>query len=246
MLEQGIRPRLAIIKANQNTASSTYIGAKQRYGGEVEVIVDVYDIDPTKLPVTINDLNSDASVQGIIVQLPLPDQLDTDKIIEMVADSKDVDGLKPNSPFDPSTPTAIIWLMAEHKIDLENKSVLLIGQGRLVGKPLAKILERSHIKFTTADEYTNDLDTKIRTADVIISATGQPGLIKPNVIKKDAVIIDAGTSEAGGKVVGDVDPALYQSETVRVSPVPGGVGPLTVCALFANLIKAAGGNESQE
>ncbi|MBI4101088.1 bifunctional 5,10-methylenetetrahydrofolate dehydrogenase/5,10-methenyltetrahydrofolate cyclohydrolase [Candidatus Microgenomates bacterium] len=243
-----ITPTLAIVQAVDDAVTDKFTRAKQRYGQDIGVEVAIH-----KLPVSRSDLvqdrilkiieglNEDAKVHGIIVQLPLPDGVDVDKVLDLIKPNKDVDGLGSQSRFDPATPTAILWLLAGYNIDLKEKEVLIVGKGRLVGKPIKRLLEKSHIKVVALDEHAKDLATQIKQAEVIISGTGQPGLIKSSMIKKGAAVIDAGTSSEGGKLVGDADPKLYERQDVKISPTPGGVGPLTVCALFGNVIQAAGG-----
>ena len=242
---QDITPTLAIILANQDPASAAFVRAKQRYGAEVGVNVDIYDITSSNLEPIIKQLNQNQDVHGVIVQLPLPKDINTEKILNLLAPAKDVDGLGKQSKFQPAAVKAILWMLDGYKIALTNKNVTIVGQGRLVGKPLYKILRanlpagrQAHKKVSAYDEHTKELEKKIKTADVIISATGQPGLIKPTMVKAGSVVIDAGTAEAGGKLVGDADPELYKRNDIKISPVPGGIGPLTVAALFDNLLKA--------
>jgi methylenetetrahydrofolate dehydrogenase (NADP+) / methenyltetrahydrofolate cyclohydrolase len=178
-------------------------------------------------------------VHGIIVQLPLDNPEETDDITSMVAPDKDVDALGPNSSFDPATPMAILWLLAGHNVDLKSKKVLLIGKGKLVGAPLEKILKQSGVDVVTADRNTKDLKALTMQADLIITATGSPAVIYAEMIKKGVVVVDAGVASEEGKTVGDLAPDVYERDDLTLTPVKGGVGPLTVAALFENVIRAA-------
>lgn len=143
------------------------------------------------------------------------------------------------SRFDPATPMAILWLLAGYNIDLKDKQVLLIGQGKLVGAPLARILRNSGVAIDIADRETTNLAEKTLEADVIITATGSPAILYPDMIKQNAVVVDAGVAGEEGKTVGDVAPEVYERTDLTITPAKGGVGPLTVCALFDNVIRAA-------
>ncbi len=152
---------------------------------------------------------------------------------------KDVDGLGPNSPFDAATPKAILWLLGGYNIDFKGKTVVVVGQGLLVGAPLATMLEDSGAHVIRCDKSTADLRSEVMKADIIVTATGQPNLITADMVKSGTVVIDAGTAEIDGNLVGDVDHALYEDESLKITPNPGGVGPITVAALFDNLLQAA-------
>jgi methylenetetrahydrofolate dehydrogenase (NADP+)/methenyltetrahydrofolate cyclohydrolase len=185
-------------------------------------------------------LNSDKSVHGIIVQLPLEDPSKTDEIINLVAPSKDVDALGTKSSFEPATPMAILWLLSGYNIELGmGKKILLIGRGKLVGAPLEKILKMSGYQVEVIDREIPDLAAKTKAADIIITATGSPALLYPDMIKRGAVVVDAGVASEEGKTVGDLAPDVYERNDLTITPEKGGVGPLTVCALFENVIRAA-------
>jgi methylenetetrahydrofolate dehydrogenase (NADP+)/methenyltetrahydrofolate cyclohydrolase len=173
------------------------------------------------------------------VQLPLHDPSQTEEIVNMVVPEKDVDALGKNAIFDPATPMAIMWLLAGYNIDLQGKKVLLIGRGKLVGAPLERILTASGIDITVADRETEDLRVETLKADVIITATGSPAILYPDMLKEGAVVVDAGVASEEGKTVGDVAEAVYERDDLTITPQKGGVGPLTVCALFDNVIRAA-------
>jgi len=235
---QGVIPKLAIIRTNPDPVVDSYMRLKQRYGEEILVDVEVHTIKQAEAIARIEQLNADPSVHGIIVQIPLPDPKQTDEILNTVAAEKDVDGLAAKTNFDPATPVAINWLLAGYNIDL-TKGVLIVGHGRLVGRPLARMWRASGYTVTVADKDTPDLATLTREATVLVSATGVPGLITPAMLKPKAVIVDAGVATDANGLVGDVAPEVRDLPDITITPEKGGVGPLTVCALFDNLIRAA-------
>jgi len=233
-----IRPKLAIIVTIDHPVINIYVRLKKQYGQDIGVDVDLYKLKQPEVPAKLEQLNADQSVHGIIIQLPLEDPTKTDEIVNLVEPSKDVDALGLKSIFEPATPMAIMWLLAGYNIDLNGKRVLLIGRGKLVGQPLERILRDSGIDVVVADRTTADLKKETLDADIIITATGRPAILYPDMIKKEAVVIDAGVASEDGKTVGDVDDSLYGREDLTLTPKKGGVGPLTVCALFENVILA--------
>lgn len=232
-------PKLAIIRTNPDPVVDKYMELKQIYGQDIGVEVEVHTIDQSQAREIIAGLNQDDSVHGIIVQIPLPDPAETDDILNTVIPGKDVDGLAAKTNFDPPTPVAINWLLAGHNIDLKNKQLVIIGQGRLVGKPLAKIWQQSNLSVSTIDKSTKDLAATTKLADVLVCATGVPGLVTANMVKPGTVIVDAGVATDKNGLIGDVAPDVREIEDVTITPEQGGVGPLTVCALFENVIRAA-------
>lgn len=235
----GIAPKLAIIKTKDDPVIDTYMKLKKRYGGDIGIEVQIFDIKQSEAEQTISQLNEDSSVHGIIVQLPLDDPSQTDRIVGLVSPAKDVDALGEQAKFDPATPTAILWLLAGYNVDLKGKNILLIGKGKLVGAPLQKMLLSMGHKVTVADRTTDDLSALTLQADIIVTATGRPAILYPDMIKQKAVVVDAGVASEDGKTVGDVASDVYLREDLTITPVKGGVGPLTVCALFENVITAA-------
>jgi methylenetetrahydrofolate dehydrogenase (NADP+)/methenyltetrahydrofolate cyclohydrolase len=235
-----IEPKLAIIVTIDHPAIDVYVRKKERYGSDIQVAVEIHRIKQTDAAETIERLNKDDTVHGIIVQLPLEDPMRTEEIVNLVAPDKDVDALGGHAQFDPATPMAILWLLAGYNIDLRGKQVLLIGRGRLVGAPLERELRASGINVVVADRTTKDIKAAALTADIIISATGAPGILTSDMIKKRSVVIDAGVAGEQGKTSGDLDPAVYEErDDLTLTPQKGGVGPLTVCALFENVIRAS-------
>ena len=237
---RGVNPKLAIILTTNNPVSEAYINMKKRYGADILVDVDLYHTKQEETPALLDKLNKDDGVHGIIVQLPIADPSETETIVNLVSPEKDVDGLGENATFDPATPLAILWLLNGYNIELKaGRQVLLVGQGRLVGAPLKKLLEASDITPVIADKHTKDLKAETLQSDVIVTATGKHGVITPDMLKEGAVVVDAGVADAGGKTVGDLAPEVYDRDDLTLTPHKGGVGPLTVCALFDNVIRAA-------
>jgi methylenetetrahydrofolate dehydrogenase (NADP+)/methenyltetrahydrofolate cyclohydrolase len=234
-----ISPKLAIVVTIDHPVINVYMRMKKRYGADILVDVDIHHISQDEAPATIKQLNEDPGVHGIIVQLPLERPEETEVIVNLVAPEKDVDALGKEALFDPATPLAILWLLAGYGIDLQGKKVLLIGRGKLVGAPLERLLQNSGVDVSVADRETKDLKAEALQADVIITATGSPALLFPGMLKTGAVVVDAGVAGEEGKTVGDLAPEVYERDDLTVTPPKGGVGPLTVCALFDNVIRAA-------
>lgn len=234
-----IFPKLAIIQTVDTPVIDTYVRLKQQYGEDILIDVEVYRPAPDEVTALIRRLNADDTVHGIIVQLPLDALLDTDAILDMVAPEKDVDGLGGGAIFDAATPLAINWLTAGYGVALEQKRILIVGNGRLVGAPLANMWRRSGYDVRVVDETIDDLKSATLASDVIVTATGVPGLITSDMIRPDTVVIDAGTAAEHGKIVGDVAEDVRQRQDISITPSKGGVGPLTVAALFDNVIRAA-------
>jgi methylenetetrahydrofolate dehydrogenase (NADP+)/methenyltetrahydrofolate cyclohydrolase len=235
-----IQPKLAIVVTVDHPAIGIYVRKKERYGADIGIEVEVHRIAQVDAPKTIKALNEDDAVHGIIVQLPLEDPEQTEEIVNLVDPAKDVDALGKQAQFDPATPMAILWLLAGYNIDLRGKQVVLIGRGRLVGAPLERELKASGITFETVDRDTKDISGIVRNADVVISATGSAGVLTSDMIKQGAVVVDAGVAGEQGKTGGDLDPSIYEErDDLTITPRRGGVGPLTVCSLFENVIRAA-------
>jgi methylenetetrahydrofolate dehydrogenase (NADP+)/methenyltetrahydrofolate cyclohydrolase len=239
-----IVPKLAIVQVKDDPVINTYVKLKCEYGADIGSSVDVHKIDQAEVINLLNKLSNDQSVHGIIVQLPLADISETDAVISHIPPSKDVDALGEKAKFDPATPMAIMWLIAGYNIDLTGKKIVLIGRGRLVGAPLEKMLKASGYSVEVIDREVPDLAEKTKNADVIITATGSPAILYPDMIKPGAVVIDAGVASEEGKTVGDLAAAVYDRDDLTITPEKGGVGPLTVCALFENVILAAQISES--
>lgn len=234
-----IKPKLAIVQVKDDPVINTYVKLKKQYGADIGVDVEVHRPSQEDSPKLLDMLSDDESVQGIIVQLPLEDPSQTEEIVNLVAPEKDVDALGKNAKFQPATPMAIMWLLSGYNIDLRGKKVLLIGRGKLVGAPLETMLNSSGINTEVVEREVEDLASHTKDADVIVTATGSPAILQPDMIKHGAVIVDAGVASEEGKTVGDLDTDVYKRDDLTITPEKGGVGPLTVCALFENLIRAA-------
>lgn len=232
-------PKLAIVQIKDDPVINTYVRLKKKYGSDVGIEVDSYHPKQTEAIATIHKLNKDQSVDGIIVQLPIEDSQQTDEVLNSVTANKDVDALAQKTEFDPATPTAILWLLAGYNIDLNGKAILIIGKGKLVGRPLSKMLESSGQNVIVADRKTKDLSRLALNSDIIITATGSPAILNSKMIKTGSVVVDAGVATDKGKNVGDLDRDVYSRDDLIVTPTRGGIGPLTVCSLFANVIQSA-------
>lgn len=231
-----INPRLAIVTDVENPVIETYMCLKQRYGADILIDVEIHRVPAGGALEVIQELNNRDDVQGIILQLPISNSDQTEELLESIREDKDVDGLRKRAIFQAATPTAISWLLAGYGVDLKNKKVAIVGRGRLVGAPLEKMWLKSDIDVMVF-EKGDDLSQLINY-DIIVSATGVPGLIKSQMIKTKTVVVDAGTASENGKIVGDVSEEVRQRNDVIITPKKGGVGPLTVSALFDNVITA--------
>jgi len=233
-----IYPKLAIVQAKDDPVINTYVRLKKEYGADVGIEVEHITLQ-SEVPRILNKLSIDDSVHGIIVQLPLQDPSQTDEIVNLVDPDKDVDALGDKSKFEPATPMAILWLLNGYNIELRGKKILLIGKGKLVGAPLEKMLRQSELNVEVIDREVPNLKERTLEADIIITATGSPAILRPDMIKTGGVVVDAGVASEHGKTVGDLSPEVYFREDLTITPEKGGVGPLTVCALFENVIRAA-------
>lgn len=236
----GVAPKLAIVVTIDSPVTDIYIRKKKRYGEDILVDVDIYKVKQTAVRGLLNRLSKDPSVHGIIVQLPLEDRAETDEIVNLVPPEKDVDGLSDKPIYDPATALAIMWLLSGYNVQLAGKEVVLIGHGKLVGTPLEKLLLASGVTPKIINVDTPNPKEIALQADVIVTATGHHRVLTPDMIKRGAVVVDAGVASEGNKTVGDVAPEVYdERDDLTITPLKGGVGPLTVCALFDNVIRAA-------
>lgn len=235
----GVFPRLAIIQTIDDPVIDTYVRLKQRYGDDILIDVDRYRCSEDEALELIDRLNSDKTVHGSIVQLPLQDFSRTSELLNKVAPEKDVDALGERAIYDPATPMAINWLLAGYNVELNGKAITVVGNGRLVGAPLAHMWRSSGYEVTVLDSSVKDLATVIQASDIVVTATGCPGLITSNMLRPDTVVVDAATASEDGKIVGDLAPEVRERHDLTLTPEKGGVGPLTVCALFDNVIRAA-------
>lgn len=235
-------PRLAVILVGEDPASVLYVDKKVKQAEEIGVKIDVYRfsdlVKPAKVFELIERLNRSVKVHGIIVQLPLPRNFDRRKIIWAIDPQKDVDGFQMRE-FHPPAPQGIIELLSYYRIPIYNRKVTLVGYGILVGKPLSVLLKKRGADVTVCTSQTKNFEQSVRSAEIVICAAGKPKLITAGMVSKNQIVIDAGTSSEGGTTVGDVDFERVARKVKAISPVPGGVGPLTVAILFRNLVKAA-------
>jgi methylenetetrahydrofolate dehydrogenase (NADP+) / methenyltetrahydrofolate cyclohydrolase len=235
----GVVPKLAIVQCIDDPVIDTYVRLKKRYGADIMAEVEHHKVQQSEIASLLQKLNKDKSIHGIIIQLPLVDPTQTEEIVNLVAPEKDVDALGKEAQFDPATPMAILWLLAGYNVDLNGKHILLIGRGKLVGAPLERMLQSAGQNVEVIGREATDLSAHTKQADVIITATGSPAILYPDMIKEGAVVVDAGVASESGKTVGDLAAEVYNRDDLTITPSKGGVGPLTVCALFDNVIRAA-------
>lgn len=243
------KPSLAVILANDNPSSKIYVDNKEKVSMELGIKSSVYRFDKSitqgELIKLIHELNADKNINGILVQLPLFEHLNSQEIIELINPKKDVDGFHPinvgrlNCGLEPyavcCTPKGIIKLLKKYKINLVGKNVVVIGRSNIVGKPTATLLTNENATVTLAHSKTKKLKEITKNADIIVSATGHPKLIKADMVKKGAVVIDVGiTKQINGKLAGDVDFEKVKNVASYITPVPKGVGPMTIACLMEN------------
>jgi methylenetetrahydrofolate dehydrogenase (NADP+)/methenyltetrahydrofolate cyclohydrolase len=234
-----VYPKLAIIVASDSPVIDTFVRLKRTYGEDILIEVDVHTIKQSDVASVVRQLNNDETVHGIVLQLPLEDPSQTDELVQLIAPEKDVDGLGPQAQFGSGTATAIDWLVAGYNVTLKGMKIAIVGNGRLVGAPLAQLWLGAGLDVTVYDDTTTNLQEVLRNADVIVSATGVPGLITSSMIAPGKVIVDAGTASEDGVIVGDVAKDVRERQDITITPEKGGVGPLTITALFDNVITAA-------
>ncbi|NLY60418.1 MAG: bifunctional methylenetetrahydrofolate dehydrogenase/methenyltetrahydrofolate cyclohydrolase FolD [Clostridiales bacterium] len=254
--EKGYLPGLAVILVGKDPASQIYVRNKEKackeIGIESRVIYMEENISQDELLREINTLNNDKSIHGILVQLPLPSHIDEDAVISAIDPMKDVDGFHPVTTgklfvgqmgFEPCTPKGIITLIKETGQDITGKHAVVIGRSNIVGKPVAIMLLRENATVTICHSKTKKLKEISKNADILVVAMGRPESIDDGYIKEGAIVIDVGTTRVDGKLKGDVvfDKAVHKAGWI--TPVPGGVGPMTITMLLKNTILAAYGNE---
>lgn len=247
-----VKPHLAIVLAGNNEASKIYVRNKIKAADEMGIKTTLYNFDDSitqnELETLIHNLNQDNSVNGIMVQLPLPSNINETKILDIISPYKDVDGFHPynigllqnnsKEAVIAATPKGILRILEEYNIELSGKNALVIGRSQIVGKPVAMLLLNKNSTVTIAHSRTRDLESLIKQADVIVSACGCPKLIKGSSIKEGAVVIDVGINHVDGKICGDVDFESAVEKASYITPVPGGVGPMTIAMLLENTFLA--------
>jgi methylenetetrahydrofolate dehydrogenase (NADP+) / methenyltetrahydrofolate cyclohydrolase len=248
----GLPVCLATILVGDDPASHTYVGSKHKASQEAGIDSRDHRF-PSETPESeilelIADLNADDDVDGILVQLPLPEHMDEPKVLRSVDPAKDVDGFHPlnagllylGEPFlTPATPSGVMVMLAEHGVELKGKEAVVIGRSEIVGKPMAMMLLAEHATVAICHSRTADLAFHTRRADVLVAAVGRAGLVTPDMVKPGATVIDVGVNRnEEGKLVGDVDSAVFEVAGL-MTPVPGGVGPMTIAMLLRNTLTAA-------
>ena len=232
-------PKLLILRDSDNPVITKYVNLKIRYGEDIGIDVEEFDSGGgDALREKVIQSNSDPSIHGIIIQLPLKDTSHTDALCDLIVPAKDVDGLGKNASYDSATATAINWLFAGYDINLKDKHIAIVGRGKLVGAPLYRMYQNSNYHV---DLFHRGSDlTKLKNYDVIITATGQPGLITNAMVSPGAIVVDAGTASENGYLKGDLAPEVRKRQDLTaITPEKGGVGPLTVTCLFDHVIESA-------
>lgn len=252
-VEQGLRPPgLAVVLVGDDPASKIYVGKKREQCHQLGFYSEAYDLpsdtSEATLLSTIDDLNQDPTIDGILVQLPLPDHIDASKVIERILPQKDVDGFHPynvgrlaqRNPFlRPCTPYGIMTLLAHYQVPIRGQQATVVGVSNIVGRPMASELLLAAATVTTCHRFTVDLASHINRADILIVAIGKVGIIQSEWIKPGAVVVDVGMNRlSNGKLVGDVAYDTAKEIAGYITPVPGGVGPMTVTALLSNTLAA--------
>ena len=248
----GRKAGLAVIIVGENPASQIYVRNKiracERVGFHSETIRLDENISEESLLLEIEKLNNDSNIDGILVQLPIPRHIDGLKVINAISAEKDVDGfhttnigkmmIGDETGFLPCTPAGVIQMFEEYNIDLEGKDVLVIGQSNIVGKPMTLLLIKKRATVQVCNSKTKNLSEKLQKADVVVAAAGSPKLIKAIDVKEDVVVIDVGINRVDGKLCGDVDFEEVSKKASFITPVPGGVGPMTIAMLIKNTFKS--------
>jgi methylenetetrahydrofolate dehydrogenase (NADP+)/methenyltetrahydrofolate cyclohydrolase len=246
------KPGLAVVRVGEDPASKIYVGKKVKtckdlgfHSVESHQPENISQKDLLKI---IQDLNHDPKIHGILVQLPLPKHISESAVIEAIEPSKDVDGFHPinlgrllaqQDGFVPCTPLGIMNLLKEYKIEIKGKRAVVIGRSRIVGRPISLLLDQAGATVTVVHSQTKNADEIISAADILVVAVGKPHFIKSSQVKASAVVIDVGINRLpNGKIVGDVDFESIKEKVYAITPVPGGVGPMTICSLLENTWKS--------
>ncbi len=250
---RGTTPGLAVVLVGEDPASRVYVSMKEKACSQAGIFSDEHKLPAAtteaQLLALIDELNRDERIDGILVQLPLPDHIDESKVLEAISPAKDVDGFHPynvgrlvtgNPLFQPCTPYGVMKMLEYSGVDLAGKEVVVVGRSNIVGKPVALMCLAKHATVTLCHSRTRDLAEQVRRADVVIAAVGRPEMIKGDWIKKGAVVIDVGVNRVGEKkLVGDVEFESAKEQASAITPVPGGVGPMTITMLLYNTVESA-------
>ncbi len=253
LISVGVTPGLAVVLVGEDPASRVYVSMKEK----ACAAAGIYSVEhklpaetaQTQLLQLIESLNNDEKIDGILVQLPLPEHIDEAEVLETISPAKDVDGFHPynvgrlltgNPVFQPCTPYGIMKMLEHTGVELKGKDVVIVGRSNIVGKPVALMCLAEHATVTICHSRTVDLPQKVAAADIVIAAVGRPEMIKGDWIKKGAIVIDVGVNRVGEKkLVGDVDFAAASVNAAAITPVPGGVGPMTITMLLYNTLLSA-------
>ncbi|MCG1695063.1 bifunctional methylenetetrahydrofolate dehydrogenase/methenyltetrahydrofolate cyclohydrolase FolD [Staphylococcus epidermidis] len=250
--EYGFTPKLSVILVGNDGASQSYVKSKKKAAEKIGMISEIIHLDESTSEEVVlselNRLNNDDTVSGILVQVPLPKQVSEQKVLEAINPEKDVDGFHPinigklyidEQTFVPCTPLGIMEILKHADINLEGKNAVVIGRSHIVGQPVSKLLLQANATVTILHSRTKNMNEHLKQADVIVSAVGQPGLVTKENVKKGAVIIDVGnTPDENGKLKGDVAYDEVKEIASAITPVPGGVGPLTITMVLNNTLLA--------
>lgn len=248
-----ITPGLAVVLVGEDPASRVYVSMKEKACTEAGIFSDEYKLpaetSEEQLLDLVSQLNADERIDGILVQLPLPEHIDESKVLEAISPKKDVDGFHPynvgrlatgNPLFKPCTPYGVMKMLEHTGVDLTGKDVVVVGRSNIVGKPVALMCLAQHATVTVCHSRTRDLAERVKAADVVIAAVGRPEMVKGDWIKPGAVVIDVGINRvAEKKLVGDVEFAAASEKAAAITPVPGGVGPMTIAMLLQNTLESA-------
>lgn len=253
LVAKGVTPGLAVVLVGEDPASRVYVSMKEKACAEAGIFSDEHKLPAETSEAELLDLiarlNADQRIDGILVQLPLPDHIDESKVLEAISPAKDVDGFHPynvgrlatgNPLFQPCTPYGVMKMFERTGVDLKGKEVVVVGRSNIVGKPVALMCLAEHATVTICHSRTKDLPAKVAAADVVIAAVGVPEMVKGDWIKPGAVVIDVGVNRVGEKkLVGDVEYAAAFERASAITPVPGGVGPMTITMLLYNTVVSA-------
>jgi len=251
--QRGVTPGLAVVLVGDDPASRVYVSMKEKACEQAGIFSDEHKLSAetseAELLALVERLNRDERIDGILVQLPLPGHIDEGKVLEAISPAKDVDGFHPynvgrlvtgNPLFQPCTPYGVMKMLEQIGCDLAGKEVVVVGRSNIVGKPVALMCLAQHATVTICHSRTRDLAEKVGRADVVIAAVGKPEMIKGAWIKPGAVVIDVGVNRVGDKqLVGDVEFEAARERAAAITPVPGGVGPMTITMLLYNTLESA-------
>ena len=257
LMKRGVRPGLAFVRVGEDPASKVYVGRKEKACAELGVFSETHVLaetaSETELLALLKKLNADSRLHGILVQAPLPKQIHESVVYSAVLPQKDVDGFHPvnvgklllgdPTGFRPCTPAGICELLVRSRVKIEGAEVVILGRGNIVGKPMAAMLcqkaKGANATVTICHSATRDINAHCKRADILIAAMGVAQFVKADMVKPGAMVIDVGVNRVNGKLVGDVDFAGVQPVAGKITPNPGGVGPMTIAMLMQNTVRAA-------